>query len=402
MLGLGLGFGFGFGFSYLRAPCWHEVFRSTRQGSCGTPFARDRAVVRTRRMAAASDADSTWAELGDLVDPITLEPLSSLSCPPFELRANAKQRSASDWSAKRLTLAFNLSLSHSLSLSLSPSASHSHSLSLSLSHGLTLSLRIHFTGSTDARLPCISSRAAASRTRSLGASSIGTRSPRSTRTCTAIRTTTASPRRRASSTGWPRRAERALRCPRRRAARWPGRWRRRAESSLLSSARSSTPRHTPHARTGAWPRHSPHVRTRRRAAGGVAARRVTRRDWRATRTSSCAARWRPRSATRDQHGAAKRVPRRAASRLAARRLARRRVRGRVRRARRLRFGGRARAGAASPWWTTTCCPHTPHARGCLRRSRRTRRQGASIQPTPRTPTHTLAGGLALALVLALA
>ena len=84
-------------------------------------------------MAAASDADSTWAELGDLVDPITLEPLSSLSCPPFELRADAKQRSASDWSAKRLTLAFNLSLSHSLSLSLSLSLSRTFSPSLSRS-----------------------------------------------------------------------------------------------------------------------------------------------------------------------------------------------------------------------------------------------------------------------------
>jgi hypothetical protein len=52
-------------------------------------------------MSAASDGDSAWAE-GELVDPISLEPLSSLSCPPFELRADAKQRSASDWSAERL------------------------------------------------------------------------------------------------------------------------------------------------------------------------------------------------------------------------------------------------------------------------------------------------------------
>ena len=98
-------------------------------------------------MAAPSDGDSSWAELGDLVDPITLEPLSSLSCPPFELRADAKQRSASDWSAKRLTLAFNLSLSHSLSLSLSPSPSHSLSASASPSHSLSLSLGLTLTRS---------------------------------------------------------------------------------------------------------------------------------------------------------------------------------------------------------------------------------------------------------------
>ena len=68
--------------------------RATRP-RCGPPRA-----ARPQKMAAASDGSSAWAEMGDLVDPISLEPLSSLSCPPFELRADTKQRSASDWSAE--------------------------------------------------------------------------------------------------------------------------------------------------------------------------------------------------------------------------------------------------------------------------------------------------------------
>ena len=164
------------------------------------------------------------------------------------------------------------------------------------------SLRHVSPGLTDARSPCISCRAAAFRTQSPGARSSGTRSPRSTRTCSGIRSTTASPRRPESSTGRLRRSERELRCP----ERWPGRWRRHGESSLVSSASSSMLHHSARPRQP-W-----------RAAGGVAARSVTRRGWHVTRTSSCGAPWRPRSTTSGQHGAARRVARRVARRAARR------------------------------------------------------------------------------------